>query len=449
LKPEKNNQALKEPDCNQTCFVICPIGEPDSETRKRSDQVMEYIIKPAAEINDLIVVRSDKITKPGMISNQIITHMLNDRVVVADLTDRNANVFYELGVRHSFRKPVVQLLQCDQTLPFDVYGARTIQYDLTLKGASSARAEVEEHIRNVLKPDFDGDSPVSLAAKLDEASKNTVEETRVIFQSIADRLETLNKQMVELGAQLVPSTDLREIIPPAIKEKIENILKRYGEEVDLLKSVRYAGITGVFKRRETALEEFAKALDEESKDIMIVGSSLKGLLQLDEYKTLSDKLKFKAGLPGMRVRFLLTHPIVADLRASQEKRGLSEIGEEVIRSLETLRCWNIPSDNVRLYLGTPTCFGIMTTRKMLINPYPYSSVSYDSPCLTVEYSPEGGSERIGYFYDEFKSRHFGAWDTDLSVKIGSFDETINKLREVLPAYSRMVEGMLTRGKTFT
>ena len=64
----------------------------------------------------------------------------------------------------------------------------------------------------------------------------------------------------------------------------------------------------------------------------------------------------------------------------------------------------VPPQNVRLYLGTPTCFAIKTTRQMLINPYPYISVSFDSPCLHVEYSITSGVDRPGYFFDEFNSR---------------------------------------------
>ena len=95
----------------------------------------------------------------------------------------------------------------------------------------------------------------------------------------------------------------------------------------------------------------------------------------------------------MRIKYLLTHPIVADLRASQENRRPTEIGLEILRSLEVLKSWGTDCANVRLYLGTPTCFAIKTTRQMLLNPYPYVSVSFDSPCLTLEYSPDGGADR--------------------------------------------------------
>jgi hypothetical protein len=148
------------------------------------------------------------------------------------------------------------------------------------------------------------------------------------------------------------------------------------------------------------------------------------------------------------VKFLLTHPIVADFRSSQENRRPTEIGVEIIRSLETLKGWGTDAGNVRLYLGTPTCFAIKTTRQMLINPYPYISVSYDSPCLLLEYSPESGADRPSYFFDEFNARHFGAWDTELAVHVDDYDRVIGQCREMLSSWSKSVDELISRGKAF-
>ena len=58
--------------------------------------------------------------QPGIISNQVITRLLEDNLVIADLTDRNPNVYYELAVRHAFGKPVIQIIDSNETIPFDV-----------------------------------------------------------------------------------------------------------------------------------------------------------------------------------------------------------------------------------------------------------------------------------------------------------------------------------------
>jgi len=429
------------------CFVISPIGEQGSDTLMRSDQVLRHIIAPAAEDHRLTAVRSDSISTPGIITSQIIRHILNDKMVVADLTDHNANVFYELALRHAFRKPLVQLITRDQRIPFDVQGTRVVKYALDLESAAQARREVSKQIRAALSPDVEVESPVTIAAQIDELTRTTLPENQVFMKTLSDQVDNINKTLSDMSKLICKPEDLKATIPPIIQDQLQDVLRRYAEEIDLLKSVRFAGVKGIFKRREMGINAFARAIDEESTAIWIVGSSLKGLLQKDEYKLIAEKLKFKSDKGLVQIRFLLTHPIVADFRASQERRGFTEIGMEIINTLENLKEWNRNSCTVKLYLGTPTCFAIKTTRQMLINPYPYISVSYDSPCFIVEYSPEPGFDRPCYFFDEFKSRHFGAWDTDLSIEVKDFDRTINHCRNMLSEYAKNVENLLSQGKT--
>lgn len=442
------NRRVGEDQADATCFVISPIGEAESDTRQRSDAVFRYIITPAAREAGLTALRADHLAAPGIITNQVITHILEDRMVVADLTDQNANVFYELALRHAFRKPVVLLILNEQRLPFDVHGLRTIHYDLSLAGVEEARIEVRNQIVAALSGDYEVESPVTMAAQLEEIARSTKSESQVMFKTISDQLETTTRAVSELKDNLekfVPrSLDMKEIIPPQIRDQISDTLRRYAEEIELLKSVRHAGIIGLYKRREVALKAFSRYIDEESSEIMVVGSSLKGLLQKEEYRDIADKLRFKQGL--IKVKYLLTHPVVADFRASQENRRPTEIGLEIVKSLETLRDWGVDCCNVRLYLGTPTCFAIKTTRQMLINPYPYISVSFDSPCLLLEYSPESGSERPGYFFDEFNSRHFGAWDTDLAVHIQDYNQAISYFNGKLGEYSHQVASLIEERK---
>ena len=95
----------------KTCFVISPIGEPDSDTRKRADQILKHVVKPAVGECGYTAVRADEIDKPGIITSQVIQRVVTDPLVIADLTERNPNVFYELAIRHALRKPLVQLIK--------------------------------------------------------------------------------------------------------------------------------------------------------------------------------------------------------------------------------------------------------------------------------------------------------------------------------------------------
>jgi len=83
---------------------------------------------------------------------------------------------------------------------------------------------------------------------------------------------------------------------------------------------------------------------------------------------------------------------------------------------------------------------------MLINPYPYISVSFDSPCLHVQYSTDVSADRPGYFYDEFNSRHFGAWDSDLAVHIDDYARAITFYTQKIGEYSESVKQLINEGK---
>jgi hypothetical protein len=128
-----------------TCFVIGPIGNrlaahgsPERETYEESLRVMEEVIEPACQNVGLTPVRADTLARAGEITEQIFRRLRDDDVVIADLTGANANVMYELGLRHTENKLTVQLGEYGR-LPFDVNTIRTIQFSRSPVGLINAR----------------------------------------------------------------------------------------------------------------------------------------------------------------------------------------------------------------------------------------------------------------------------------------------------------------------
>src|SRR5277367_2559695 len=97
----------EDADFQTSCFYITPIGDEVSEQRKHSDLFLGNIVEPALATFGLKVVRADAIDKPGMITRQVIEYLLRSRLVIADLSYHNPNVFYELALRHATRLPIV------------------------------------------------------------------------------------------------------------------------------------------------------------------------------------------------------------------------------------------------------------------------------------------------------------------------------------------------------
>jgi hypothetical protein len=146
----------------KSCFVIAPIGDPGTPVRLRADQVLKHVIAPVVGKLGYTALRADKLPDPGMITDQIIQHLLEDDLVVADLTDHNANVFYELSIRHATRKPVVLLMAEGQRIPFDVSQSRTIFFNhQDLDSVAACKTELEAQIRTLENNPDKVFSPVS------------------------------------------------------------------------------------------------------------------------------------------------------------------------------------------------------------------------------------------------------------------------------------------------
>jgi hypothetical protein len=199
--------------------VIAPIGTEGSKERIRSDQVLKHIISPAAKECGYDTIRADQISEPGLITSQVIQHVVDDPLVIADLTGRNPNVFYELAIRHSIKKSIVQIIDSAETIPFDVASTRTIQVDHhDLDSAARAKEEIVRQIRAVEKNPIDVDTPISVAIELQfwKKSDNPIEKSNAeIMIILNDIFKTMNKMQAEMVAH-------RRMQEPSIESKERN-----------------------------------------------------------------------------------------------------------------------------------------------------------------------------------------------------------------------------------
>ena len=120
------------------CFVLMPFGRKSTSagTLIDFDRVYADLIAPSVKEADLEPLRADEETTGGIIHKPMFERLILCPYAVADLTLANANVFYELGIRHAFRPwSTVPLIAQDNRLPFDVQMLRTIHYVLGADGA--------------------------------------------------------------------------------------------------------------------------------------------------------------------------------------------------------------------------------------------------------------------------------------------------------------------------
>lgn len=177
----------------KNCFIICPIGSDDSETRKRSDTLFRHIIEPVCSNCGFTPIRVDKENTNNSLTDEIISHITNDDLVIADLTESNPNAFYEIGYRSALNKPLIQLISKDCRIPFDVSVIRTFTYDLfDLDVVEEIKKRLIQTIQSI---DFNQEDV------LDESDNNPSPSITIYSQilqeiyNVQDRIEKLSSKI--------------------------------------------------------------------------------------------------------------------------------------------------------------------------------------------------------------------------------------------------------------
>jgi tetratricopeptide (TPR) repeat protein len=156
---------------NDLCFVLMPFGrKPDvSGALVDFDAVYRELIAPAIREAGLEPIRADEEMTGGIIHKPMFERLIFCKFAVADLTTANANVFYELGVRHAVRpwSTVLIFSKGGSQLPFDVAPLRALPYTLTpdgkpadLEATRAALAERLAQAREAASKDPAHDSPI-------------------------------------------------------------------------------------------------------------------------------------------------------------------------------------------------------------------------------------------------------------------------------------------------
>ena len=194
---KKSNEFQEE---QERCFVIMPISDQGDYPKGHFTKVYNQIFKPAiiAAGYEPFRVDEDKISNP--IINKIFDAVQNCPMALCDLSNRNPNVLYELGLRQAYDKPVV-LVQDEKTPRiFDVSGINTVQY-------SSERLfenvmEAREKITDALISTRDGKvNSIVKIVQAESASKKTVEVSQ------EDRMEVMLSGIMSEIKEIRNATD--------------------------------------------------------------------------------------------------------------------------------------------------------------------------------------------------------------------------------------------------
>src|SRR5258706_5336336 len=134
---DENKQRPLRPEHRPHAFVIMPFGKKKGGDGSLYDfnAIYTQLIKPTLESVGFESFRADEEASSGDILTDMFQELLLADFCLVDMSIDNANVFYELGVRHAFRKRGIVHIQAGRSyMPFDIFSVRTIPYHVTTEG---------------------------------------------------------------------------------------------------------------------------------------------------------------------------------------------------------------------------------------------------------------------------------------------------------------------------
>lgn len=264
----------------QVCFVDMPFGrkvDPQSGTEIDFDEVYASGIRPAIEAAGLVAVRGDQETTGGIIHKAMFARLLLAEFVVADMTTANANVFYELGIRHAAKpQTTIPIFATVAAPPFDVNLVRAIPYDLTEEGnlsesgAQELIAALSQRISAALTGPVSQDSPLfSLFPEFPG-----IEMSHELTDVFRDRVEYAQKFKDALAAarSVTPRSDALAVLKAIEGDLGDPLLIERGVLIDLFLSFRaieawdemialYEQMPAVTQNAAMCLQQLALALN--------------------------------------------------------------------------------------------------------------------------------------------------------------------------------------------
>lgn len=216
-----------------------PISDVDGYEAGHFGRVYKFIVKPACEKAGFVPIRADEVQRTNHIVIDVLKRIIQADMVICDLSSRNPNVMYELGIRQAFNLPVTLIKDLRTERIFDIQGLRDIEYDenLRIDNTEEAIIQISETLRNTYKPsEGDVNSIIQLLGIKPAAITTTVE--------VSQESSLLLKAITDLGTRLSSLEDslkMSSTAPPILTRAIPAQPRRLSGSIDFAEAmVRYA-----------------------------------------------------------------------------------------------------------------------------------------------------------------------------------------------------------------
>lgn len=202
---------------NKDCFVIMPIADCEGYENGHFAHVYDGIIKPAIDKTEFNAIRADEVKETNLIHLDILKKLIDAPIAVCDLSTRNPNVLFELGIRQAFDKPVVLIQEKGTQKIFDIAPLRYLEYskDMKYHEVLESQKKLQEEIE------------ATKAAEGDSGNVNSIVKLMALSSpAIIPNLDSSNKEVLALDVMRSQMNDIRMMMEMFIRDDKKGISRR-------------------------------------------------------------------------------------------------------------------------------------------------------------------------------------------------------------------------------
>lgn len=243
----------KEDNKKELCFVIMPISDQGDYPKGHFDKVYEQIFQPAIEAAGYEPYRVDENKMCDSIMKKIFDAIYNCPMALCDLSNRNPNVLYELGLRQAYDKPVV-LVQDDKTERiFDISGINTVSYksNRLYENILEAREKIKEAIISTKEGNETSIIKIwqAVAADISHDDMSREDKLEIMIRSMMSDIQDLKREReiegrkrrnFNIGDDIYSSNNIPssewfavELKPGVTNKEVKSIINRIRQRYDL------------------------------------------------------------------------------------------------------------------------------------------------------------------------------------------------------------------------
>jgi hypothetical protein len=235
-----------------------PISDVEGYPKGHFQHVYDDIIKPAVEQTEFLPIRADEVKETNFIHLDMLKKLIEAPIAICDLSTRNPNVLFELGIRQAFDKPVVLIQEKGTPKIFDIGPLRYLEYSKDMKYHEVLKTQKElketieatkaaegEHgnINSIVRlmalstpatiPNIEGGNKDALALDVIQAQMNDMRKMLEISmfdgRNVSKRGSIAAIEYERISNQLDNVSNNKRMIPPEKLDKLTDLMRQCEE----------------------------------------------------------------------------------------------------------------------------------------------------------------------------------------------------------------------------